>query len=97
MLMLWQAWGAATEFDNKRMIPFALVDESSVEGVKQIEMVESAKELNTSDDWRSEIINYLKNSILLDDRGTTKKVKARVARCMMISTVLYRRSFHGPY
>lgn len=43
--------------------------------------------------WASQIIRYLKNGELPEDKEETKKVKMRVSRYLFLSKILYKRSF----
>ncbi|XP_075492466.1 uncharacterized protein LOC142530518 [Primulina tabacum] len=47
-------------------------------------------------DWRTDIINYLKEGKLLDNPREARKLKTKCSRYVMVGEVLYRTSFAGP-
>ena len=77
------------------MIPFAYLDEPSIESVKPKKTVKNIEE-SKEEDWRKVIVYYLEGLVLPDDRGKAKKVKVRATRYVMVLGKLYWMSFFGP-
>ncbi|XP_075473968.1 uncharacterized protein LOC142505027 [Primulina tabacum] len=48
------------------------------------------------EDWRTDIINYLKEGKLPDNPREARKLKTKCSRYVMIGEMLYRTSFAGP-
>ena len=48
------------------------------------------------DDWMKEIIDFLQESILPEDKTKARKIRLKAARYAIIENVLYIKSFYGP-
>ena len=43
------------------------------------------------------IVSYLRNGTLLEDRNTSRRLKVRCSRFVIMGDVLYKRGFSHPY
>ena len=57
----------------------------------------SIQEIGSENYWTTLITSYLKDSVLPDDKETTRKLKVQAARFILIKDVLYKRGFLRPY
>ena len=53
--------------------------------------------IGSESDWMTPITSYLKDGMLLDDKGVARKLKVQVAQFMLIKDILYKRGFSRPY
>jgi len=47
--------------------------------------------------WMMQIISYLKDGMLLNEKEVARKLKVQAARFVLIKDVLYKRGFSRPY
>ena len=85
--------GSTSGVIMKKVIPFSFQEEPSIEALKPVKVIN----VELSEDWCKEIIDYLERSMLPDNRVEAWKIKLRVARYVMLLRELYRRLFFGPY
>ena len=57
----------------------------------------NVQEIGFKSNWITTIASYLKDGVLLDKKGATRKLKVRAARFVLIKDVLYKRGFSRPY
>ena len=57
----------------------------------------NVQEIGFKSNWITIIASYLKDGVLLDKKGATRKLKVRAARFVLIKDVLFKRGFSRPY
>ena len=84
-------FGYTSEPSLRRSIPISFIERLSIE----VETTINTKEFG--EDWRTPIVAYLKEGLLLKDKQEARRIRTKVARFSLINEVLYRHSFNGPY
>ena len=57
----------------------------------------SVQEIGLENYWKTPIISYLKDDVLLDGKEATMKLKVQAAHFVLIKGILYKRGFSRPY
>ncbi|XP_075661010.1 uncharacterized protein LOC142630837 [Castanea sativa] len=55
------------------------------------------QEIGSENNWTTPLISYLKDGTLPDEKEAARKLKARLARFVLIKDILYKRGFSRPY
>ena len=58
---------------------------------------DGVQKIGSKSNWTTTIASYLKDGVLLDEKETTRKLKVRAAKFILIKDVLYKRGFSRPY
>ena len=74
---------AMDEFDEIQYIP-------------SIDILE-VQQVDSKGYWMTPIVSYLKDRQLLEEKDEARKLRVRLARCVLMDEVLYKRGFSQPY
>ena len=93
--------GSSSPSSSRRSIPFDYLEKSSLSPTTTVEV----KQVNQDEDmgfghpdqWYEDIVTYIREGSLPDDKKEARKVVQKAARYSIISGCLYKRSYSGPY
>ena len=57
---------------------------------------DDVQEIGSESNWTTTIASYLKDCVLPDEKGATRKLKVRAIRFVLIKDVLYKKGFCRP-
>ena len=55
------------------------------------------QEIRSESNWTAQIISYLKDGLLPNEKEAARKLKVQAARFVLIKDILYKRGFSRPY
>jgi len=55
------------------------------------------QEIDSKNNWTTQLISYLKNGTLPNGKDAARKLKVQATRFVLIKDVLYKRGFSRPY
>ena len=58
---------------------------------------DNMQEIRSESNWTTQIISYLKDGLLSEEKEAARKLKVQAARFVLIKDILYKRSFSRPY
>ena len=62
----------------------------------RINTIDIGDRVNKWDDWMWEIMSFLKESVLPEDRVKARKIRLKAAGYAIVGNILYRKSFSEP-
>ena len=80
-------------------VEYMIIPDNVLSFVQLFPLIDSVdvQEVDSGNNWTTQLVSYLKNGMLSDGKEAARKLKVQAARFVLIKDVLYKRGFSHPY